>query len=299
MVNWAAAGLFAALAVLGLVLRRRRGAEPQAVAAAEAPVPNGDGPVRRYRAADNDLPPEVIELGQAESIHRACQWLRLARKQPVVFVVGGLALAVGTVVVLSGVELPAGKLQVIFYLPIIAGLFIAALPYLTKDLVTYIVFPSHFVLVHKNDFVLIPWDAIKQLTGPRDILTCDGQHFQLENTVDDMGRLYHAVHSRLRERLLPPALAVIERGEELTLGPVTLSSTAISCNGKTLPWSRAGSIQMGTHLQTVNRNLNVWERGTLWPTIMINLNTVPNDWLLVELVRYVCPRQLRTKDWTR
>src|SRR5262249_15537536 len=157
--------VFGALGMLSLVLRRRhREAEP---VAAEAPVPTGDGPVRRYRAADGALPPEVTALGHAESIHRPGQWLRSARKQPVVFVIGGLALAIGPLVVLANVELPGGAFRVIFFLPIIAGLFIAALPYLTRDLATYIVFPSHLVIVQKNNFVLIPWDAVEQLNGPR------------------------------------------------------------------------------------------------------------------------------------
>jgi hypothetical protein len=207
----AGAGLCAALGVLTLVLRRRAGKDGSHAVAAEAPLPVGAGPVRRYRGAAGAVPPEVKALGLAESIHRPEGWLRWSRKQPALYVVGGLALTAGTLVAVCNVELPDGSIRVIFYLPILVGLFIAALPHLTADLATYIVFPTHLVIVQKNDYVVIPWDAIDRLSwpdsfrlnAPSPVFTADGQHFTLERTVQDPGRLYETIRSRLRRRLLP------------------------------------------------------------------------------------------------
>lgn len=293
---WGASGL---CALFGLVCLVRRRAPRPAAEPAMAGAPGEAGAVRRYRSTNGELPPEVAALGTPDSVHRPGPWLRLARSQPALFVVGGLALAAASVWFVASVELPSGPLAVLYWLPLIVSLFVAVMPFLAGQLHTFYVFPDALVVASEAEYVVIPWEAVEQLNSPRLVVTSDGGMFMLEATAEDLGRLYAVVQVRLAARLLPPAFAALGRGEEVEVGPVRLSTEAIRYEGKTLPWARVGKMQIAANVGLATRTLQLWERGSWSPACQINLNAVPNDWLLVELVKRACPPHLLVADGAR
>jgi hypothetical protein len=252
-------------------------------------TPANTTPVPRYRGTADSVPPEVLALGSAENIHKPAPLLLFARDNPAAAIgVGLLVIAAAMGPLVFGVVNSIYVVMGLFVLVLGGGLF-AMLPFLSKGIPTFLVFKDALVEVKGDEFAVLRWDEIKELNPPRIVVTNDGQQFDLNGMVQDLGRLYNAVHSRLRARLIPQVTAALKAGQPVSFGEFTLSPMSISYGAKTLSWGQVTSMQVSVYRGS--RSLNIWD-GHILPWCIASLSEVPNDWLFLEAVKIVCPPHL-------
>jgi hypothetical protein len=302
-IAWAGAVLLAGSAGLYFTKAMRNRPDEQGEAAQggsrlSVPVRKSTDVVPVYHAAPGEVPPELKALGRAETIHKPDWIYRIGKEQPALALVIGLvavgvALLVLATVPLNGRGYLGGGLALLG----LVGLGFLALPFVPFTYVeTYVIYPRALVIIQGDTFSVIRWDAIEELNHPRYIRTADGQTFGLAtlNNVEGLGVLYDRVKSELTERLLPPLMATVDGGGTVTFGTFAVSRSGIGANGTTLPWSQVAQVTITANVSLGMRHLVVKERGCLLPTMTWELNGIRNDWLLLEVVRQVCPRRLLT-----
>lgn len=304
--------------------RASRGVEPEAPLfrlplGLEEPAPETDMPpaagstsaVPRYRGPSGSIPPdllalgsaehlhrivppEILALGPAERLHKPAPLLLFARENPVTLIGTGLLLiAAGALELgLGGVD----SLALVFGMfgLMVVGVLIAMLPAIAKGIPTFLVYPDALVEVKGNEFAVLRWDEIKELNAGRVLVTSDGQQFHLNGMVEDLGRLYKAVQSRLQARLMPQVTAALNARQPVTFGPFTVSPTWIGYRGKKLAWGEVTSMRIV--VTGGQRTLHIRD-GHILPWCSVNLARVPNDWLFQDAVKRVCPPHLLV--WTR
>jgi hypothetical protein len=261
--------------------------------AVPAPPP---GTVKKYRAAEGESPPEVLALGPAESVYRPWQFLSVAAEKPWQFVLLGALLLVGGLVLVCITTGPdMAVVRILYCVVMLVGILVGALPFFQIDLSSYVVFRDALVVVRNGIFTVVPWNAIHALNAPRVIVTSDGQQFALGFHLQRVGVLYERIRNELAERMLPPALAILESGGALTFGPLTINKLAIGYQGKTLLWTQVGRVTVPPTVYGVGGGwIGIRSQGSLWPWCQLVLNKVPNSWLLLEVLRRICPMHLLT-----
>lgn len=289
--TWGGAGLCLFLGLLCLAV----GLRPSKVAT----IPEGRGAVgraagrrssvARYRGTASEVPAEVLALGPADHIHKPGPLFMLAREQPILVTGAGLFLVAAPMAGMALGGLDGGFVMLGLFAVVIVGVLIALLPFLQRDLPSYLVFPDALVEVKGDEFAVIPWDQIKELNAPRTVVTNDGQQFPLSGMVQDLGRLYDAVQSRLHDRLMPAIRSELNAGQAVPFGRFTLSRTTLGYDSKEVSWDRVSSMQI--IVRGGNRSLNIWD-GHILPWCSANLSAVPNDWLFLDALRSVCPPHL-------
>jgi hypothetical protein len=244
--------------------------------------------VRHYHGGGGAVPPEVRALGRAERVHRPLKWFLLAHEHPALFVAVAAGVLLLDVALLAGLGTPDSPLAALFvFVTLAAAVVLAALPFLRLDLRSYAVFPDALVVVLDNDFAVIPWDAVTELEPPRALVTADGRRFQVAGHVEALALLYDRARARVRDRLLPRALAAVKAGEAVRFGPFRVSSAALHFRGKALPWSDVARLNVSA--DPAGRLLLVWRRGSAVPWCRGELDRVVNDWLLLDVLQSVCP----------
>ncbi len=307
-IAWTGATLFGLFGLFRLVGPRRAEFAPAASTAARAPTAwasfrhrQSTDVVPLYHAAPGTIPPEIEALGKPDHVHPPTWIYTAGKRNSVLVAIGGLVLlGIGLLLVMTLPLAGNGILMSIVALIIMAGIGLTALPFAPFDYVqTYLVYPDALVIVEKDTFAVIRWDVLKELNAGRVLVTADRQLFGLFtlNGIVDEGRLYDRVQAELTHRLLPPALAALEAGETLPFGPFTVSRMAIGHEGTTLSWEQIGRIRI-VSFQGL-RQLALQEKGRMLGDLWRgNLAAAPNDWLLLELVRRVCPPQLLSTSKT-
>ena len=255
-------------------------------------TPAGRSPsLRTYAARKNGVPPEILGLGEAESIHRPSLESLTGTNDPRVLAVVGVVMSVGCGIALAALR-PSGILFPILGLGVLAGLAVAAAPWLLKmaKKPTFLVYPDALVVVREDEFTVVPWDAVTQLNPGRNLVTSDGQTIHLDGQAADLQRLYDSAHNAVMSRLMPKAMAAIQAGESLTFGPVTVSAMEIGYKNNSTPWIQVTGL---TIVGPNPRQLQIRVHGRLLSWCP-DLNSIPNDIVLLEVIRQVCPRHLLT-----
>jgi hypothetical protein len=160
---------------------------------------------------------------------------------------------------------------------------------------SYLVFPDALVIVKGDEFTVLPWDAIAELNQPRMLVTFDRHQYELFSLATDLNPLILKIRERLTPYLQPRALSTLELGGSVTFGIFTVATAGITYRGLFLPWEQVSRmvIKIGQNL----RQLALWGYDSYSPWCELDLFKTPNDWLLLEVVKQVCPRRLLTTKW--
>jgi hypothetical protein len=128
------------------------------------------------------------------------------------------------------------------------------------------------------------WDQIREIyqdvhpmwTTFR-VVTSLGREFTIRGEVVNHKRLGEIISERLTERLLPVALAEIEAGREVRLGPLRISGAGVAIDGQFEPWHRIGIPTFGLD-PTVKRETNRVSRmiHVNIGSTRVELGTIPN-----------------------
>jgi hypothetical protein len=231
--------------------------------------------VKRVRGTPEALPPEVTALGEPEFLH-------FLNNNPL----GSLA---------------------------------GQAPMPRPDQSRYISYPEALVLYEKGEFTIIPWEAIAEFQPSRGFITADGQKFAVDRAVTNWSALHQRLEREIKERVLPAAWRTIQDGGSVVfrpftqpwnatvdrilsypdpplLAPLTIRDAGISHASKTLRWTdMAGPtiVVKKTRVGLVIRKVLVIQaqRGILdW--CRIDVGTIPNGDVLLEIVRRVSPAHL-------
>lgn len=247
------------------------------------PEPPADSRIRRHRAANGATPPEIAALGQPRHVH-APQSI--------------------------GQELTN----------LVASLFGQPPAPPPSDKPTYLAFDNVLVAVLEGVYTVIPWDEITEFRHPLGFGISTGQKFAVGPDHKDYGVLYGKLQSTIDEVALPRAVAAIQAGKEVTfqpfrplsnfdvivawlsnplnpelLGPLTLTAESISYQGRSLAWRDIGSLELihyqkgGLALYTA---LVVGRRGGLLSFWRFNLKSIPNETVLLGLLRRLVPKDV-------
>jgi hypothetical protein len=251
------------------------------------------GRERYYRAAKGAVPPEVLALGQAERYHPPERWLTLPKQWPAAFIAGGVLLVLWSIALFVFISPPRPQLVSIFgVLGAPLGVALVVLPLYPYRLPTYVVFPDALVQVKGDEFTVLPWDAIAELNYPRHLVTCSRHQFELFTLTTDLNVLIFKIRERLMAVLLPRALSALELGSKVEFGKFTIAAGGISYRGMFLPWENVSRMVIALQPGQGLRNLTFWSYDSYSPWCEVDLNQTPNDWLLQEVVKQVCPKRL-------
>jgi hypothetical protein len=245
-------------------------------------------------------PPELAALGPPLSVHQP-GWLAsmsgFARLATFVF---GLVLLVAPVAVVNAVDadqLPESARLVLVFGPILACLTCLLIAVWPKSPYTYQVHDDALVVSDRKTMRIIPWDQIQAILPEMPLLkdltlvTRDGQQVPITN-VRGYHELVQAVLVRVRDHLLPLMINKAQAGRMVEFGALSVSSDALSYKGNTVPWEEVTQLLILTG--SGFRKLMAYRRGLLsfWPFCQLNLNTVPNELLLRELLKRIAPSRL-------
>jgi hypothetical protein len=247
--------------------------------------------VRRYRGAPNAVPPEVLALGRAERLHRPWPVVAFLHKHRRATVAAALALGLTMLLLplLLG-ALPRRDNTSLFLLSLL-GLAVAGLSLVPLGpLRSFAVYRDVLVVVEGDDFTVLPWDAVASVTFGDNFTTADGRKFSLHDftPVEGARALAQTIQERVLDRLASEALELIEKGGSAVFGPFTVNATSLGYKGKTLLWEQVSHLSIQAPHR---RGLNVGADGALL-TWSCSFEGVPNDFVLLEVIRKVCPKRL-------
>lgn len=160
----------------------------------------------------------------------------------------------------------------------------------------HVVFPDALVTLDGEQCGVFPWGVLDASLGsPFDmrwrLRTVDGVEFLVTLAVQDGDHLYETICSKLVEVNFPRLLPKLEQGEALPFGPnIAISRDGFVKGGRTLPWSDVSGLQI-TATQ-VGRFFRVTARGSFLPWANPTLDDMPNEPVILELVKRICPPHL-------
>jgi hypothetical protein len=245
-------------------------------------------------------PPELAALGPPLSVH-APGWIAnmsgFARLATFVFGLVLLAAAVAVAHMVDADQLPQSARLVLVFGPILACLTCALIAIWPRSPYTYQVHEDALVVWGRKTMRIIPWDQIQAILPEVPLLkdlalvTRDGQQVPITN-VRNYHELVDTVSVKVRDYLLPLMFNRARAGRMVEFGALGVSSDALRYKGTTVPWEEV------TKLLILNgsgfRKLMAYRHGILsfWPFCQLNLNTVPNELLLRELLKRIAPERL-------
>ncbi len=184
---------------------------------------------------------------------------------------------------------------------------------------SYISFATALVAVTPESYTVIPWEEITEFLHTVGFRTSDGEKYVIGPDFTDYGALYVRFQNEILTNVLPKALMTIEEGKEwvfepfdkpppgsslmAALGqPQLAGSLAISTNGirykdQLLAWDDVASLYVTKHRHNgalCSTVLSVRKNYSLFANLNFDFRTVPNSFLLTELLPYVCPQRLLT-----
>ena len=234
------------------------------------------GRIRRYStSAAGGVPPAVAALGEARFLHRYESWAEQCH----------LGWLFGS----SADKYPS-----------------------------YISYDSAIVVVTPQEFTVIPWDEVTEFLHPVGFRASSGERFTLTNDFTDYGPLYERMQSVVLANVLPQALMAIEEGKEWVFEPfneptageswgasmlgqsnlegtLAISTAGIRYKDQQLAWDDVASIYITNHLYNgmlCSTTLSVRKNYGMFAALNFDFKTVPNSFLLTELLPYVCPQRL-------
>jgi hypothetical protein len=183
---------------------------------------------------------------------------------------------------------------------------------------TYLFYDSALVAVTPQEFAVIPWEEIVEFLHPVGFRTSTGEKFTLTNDFTNYFPYYERIQSEILTNVLPQALMALEEGKEwvfqpfdqpsagdawagallgqpLLGGALAISTAGIRYKDQMLAWDEVASIYLTNHLYNgalCSTTLSVRKNYGLLATMQFDFRTVPNSFLLTELLPYVCPQRL-------
>jgi len=256
------------------------------------------------------LPAWLSSFGAPLHVHRTSRGLQVVL---VYFAVVGLIAAGGFAIFLvlapgSG-SFHVDKTRIAG--PIVASLFVClvcvvaiAWVFFTADY-QHVVFDEALVRTRGTLAEVFRWDEIKAVYEdvlPNEIETArrgmrgylvemdDGRRFKIDPRIDDWFTLGEWVVSKAFARLRPLAFEEFDYGGAVAFGRLRVSRDALYSGDARLSWDepmRAYRQRTGKHS---HRHLfEVWCRGDLLPTCLLEVKDIPNVRLFYELVDRACP----------
>jgi hypothetical protein len=130
------------------------------------------------------------------------------------------------------------------------------------------------------------------------VVTRDGQEVPIQSA-RDLHELKSSVFVLVRAHLLPLMLKKAQAGRMVEFGPLAVSSYALNCKGTTISWDEVARLVILTG--SGNRHLTIYRNGAfaLLPFCQFNLNKIPNDLLLLELLKQIAPPRLLVPNEAR
>jgi len=296
------------VSVSGILPGTRR--QPAAAAAAGGEAAGGDSsldydfpPARPIVTVsiglEDDPPPEVAALGPPLAVHgpgRLASMSGLARLGT--FVLGVLFLVAPVVAAnVFEFELPnEARIAVVFgTLGACATCLVIAIAPRTRC--TYQIHDEALVVSDGKTLRIIPWDQIQAIVPERPLranltlVTRDAQEVPIK-AVRDYHQLVDTLHVKVREHLLPLMIRRANAGRMVEFGPLGVSCDALRYKGQTTRWDEVIKLLIlsGSGIY----QLMVYHRSGLglWAFCRLNLQTLPNQTLLRELLRHIAPDRL-------
>ncbi|HZL89676.1 MAG TPA: DUF6585 family protein [Pirellulaceae bacterium] len=254
-----------------------------------------------------DPPPQLAALGPPRSVYPPGMLASMSGFTRLATFVMGLVLLIGPAAVVSAAA--PGQIPPSLVGPLVIGGFLAGLICLALAFpgtaYTYRVHREALVVSDRKTLRIIPWDQIQALIPYVPLLkdftvvTRDGQEVPIKGSVRDYHELIYKVFVHVRDRLLPLMIKQAHAGRMVEFGPLGVSGDALRYKGQTVPWEEVTRLMIVTGSGL--RHLTVHRRGVLgfWPFIQLNLNTLPNDMLLRELLQHIAPPRLLEPTETR
>ena len=235
---------------------------PAAVFSPPASNAGQSGPIRSYPAGPS-MPVSVAALGEPQHVHRYQSFAEQC----------GLGWLVGSA---------AGKHP------------------------TYLSYREALAVVTPQTITVIPWDEITDFLHTVGFKASSGERYFVGPDFTDYFPLYMRFQNEILANFLPKALIAIEEGKEWvfrpldkpTAGELGVSAGGIRYKNQQLGWDDVANIHLTKHTQNgalYGTTLSVRKNYSLFATITIDFRTMPNSFLLTELLPYVCPQRLLVK----
>ncbi|HUE74604.1 MAG TPA: hypothetical protein VMP01_27300 [Pirellulaceae bacterium] len=183
---------------------------------------------------------------------------------------------------------------------------------------TYLSFDDAIVVVTPQEFTIIPWEEITEFLHPVGFRSSDGERYILTNDFTNYYPIFERMQSEVLTSVLPKALMAIEEGKEWIFEPfevpsagdswgagllgssnlegtLSISTAGIRYRDQHIPWHDVASIYVTNHLYNgclCSTTLSVRKNYGLFATLNFDFKTVPNSFLLTEMLPYVCPQRL-------
>jgi hypothetical protein len=147
-----------------------------------------------------------------------------------------------------------------------------------------------------EDRQALRWDEVAQLMHPQSfgddykLVADDGRQMPIRRYIHGYLELLGTVITRVNQVLLPRAVAALEEGDAVSFGPFAVSRDALAYKGKVLPWEQIAALEI--QVGQAGRRLRIRKQGGLLPWCYAPLDKVPNNSVLLELVRRLCPPRL-------
>ena len=183
---------------------------------------------------------------------------------------------------------------------------------------TYISYDDAIVVVTPQEFTVIPWEEVTEFLHPVGFRSSDGQRYTLTNDFTNYYPIFERMQSEVLSSVLPKALMAIEEGKEWVFEPfevpsagesfaanllgqsnlegeLAISTAGIRYKDQQLAWDDVASIYVTNHLYNgmlCSTVLSVRKNYGMFAALNFDFKTVPNSFLLTEMLPYVCPQRL-------
>jgi hypothetical protein len=248
---------------------------------------------------EEEPPPELAALGQPLAIHGP-GWLAsmsgLARLGTFLLGVALLAAPVAAANMFD-FDLPNGARIAVVFGTLGAFLTCLVIAVSPRSRCAYQVHDEALVVADGKTIRIIPWDQIQAIVPERPLVkdlalvTRDGQEVPIKG-VRGYHQLVHTLYVRVRDYLLPLMIRRANAGRMVEFGPLGVSCDALRYKGQTTPWDEVVKLLIlsGSGIY----QLMVYRRSGLglWAFCRLNLQTLPNDRLLRELLPQIAPDRL-------
>ena len=182
---------------------------------------------------------------------------------------------------------------------------------------TYISYERALAVVTPQAFTVIPWEEITEFLHPVGFKASNGQKYVLTNDFTDYFPIYTRLQNEILANVLPQALMAVEEGKEWIFEPFAppsmgdslaaalgqpqlagqlgVSTAGIRYKDQRIAWDEVANIQVTNHLYNgalCSSTLSVRKNYGLFSAMQFDFRTLPNSFLLTELLPYVCPQRL-------
>src|SRR5262245_28191271 len=248
----------------------------------------------------DDPPPQLAALGRSLSVHAPGFVAAMSGSSRLVTLVLGLVLFFAPAFVIDAVghdHLPPSARKVLVYGGLLAGLMCLVIAVVPRSPHTYRVHRDALVVSDRKIMHIVPWDQIQALIPEMPffkdltVVTRDGQELPI-TSVRGYHQLKDTVFVRVRDHLLPLMIKRANAGRMVEFGPLGVSSDALRYKSQTTSWDDVTRLLILTG-SGINQ-LMVYRRSGLglWAFCRLNLDRVPNNLLLIELLKQIAPPRL-------